>query len=176
MFAGCHWRKPLLAVLIATLCGCAAGGRHGAYPHAFSEQTELAPLGAPGTEGAIADGDISGVWEGSSFADCLGIGIANPGRCGAVETITLTMIQRGSIVTGSYKCSFGTEDCRNQEESGVIKNGSLSRGRLMMRVMLEDGAMCYFTGIPRKDRFEGGYSCLGAAVLEQGRFVMRRSY
>lgn len=176
MFAGCHWRMPLVGVLIATLSGCATSGRPKTYPNEFSEQPALKELAPVGAEIGPPNGGISGVWEGASIAHCIGIGLANPGRCGAVEHITLTMFQRGSNVTGSYKCSFGTEDCRNQEESGVIKNGSLSKGRLMMRVMLEDGAMCYFTGVPDKNRFDGGYSCIGATVIEQGHFATRRNY
>lgn len=120
--------------------------------------------------------DISGVWEGSSIADCVGITIDNPGRCRAVENIMLTMIQRGSAVGGSYRCSFGTEICRNNEETGAIRFGSFKGGRLMVRVMLDDGATCYFTGIPRGDRFDGGYSCFGATYIEQGHFATHRRY
>jgi hypothetical protein len=36
--------------------------------------------------------------------------------------------------------------------------------------------MCYFSGVPDKDTFDGGYSCLGGAVIEKGHFATRRSY
>jgi ribosomal protein L27 len=166
----------LAGCLIATASGCAAIDRPDAHPDGSFGQGAGAQVDSPAMIAGLSDEDVSGVWEGSSIADCVGIAIANPGRCRAVENIMLTMIQRGTKVTGSYRCSFGTEDCRNHEESGAIRYGSFKRGRVMVRVMLEDGASCYFTGIPRKNRFNGGYSCVGGAVVEQGRFETRRRY
>lgn len=174
MFAIRPWQLALAGWLIATASACAAIGHQDAYPDEFSGQA--AQINPPSMIAGLGDDDVSGVWEGSSIADCIGIGLANPGRCRAVENIMLTMIQRGSTVTGSYRCSFGTEDCRNREESGAIAYGSFKRGRVMMRVMLEDGASCYFTGMPRNNRFDGGYSCAGGTVVEHGRFTTRRHY
>ena len=176
MFASRHWRMALVGWLIATASACAAVGHQDAYPDESFGQATAAQINPPGIIAGLGDDDVSGVWEGSSIADCIGIGIANPGRCRAVERIMLTMIQRGSKVSGSYRCSFGTEDCRNHEESGAIAFGSFKQGRVMVRVMLEDGASCYFTGIPRQNRFDGGYSCFGEAVMEHGRFTTHRRY
>jgi hypothetical protein len=119
---------------------------------------------------------ITGVWEGTSVADCMGVEISDMGRCEATQNITLTMFQEGSKVSGYYRCAYGNQNCRNLAMTGVIKNGNMEGRRLMMRVMLEDGSMCYFTGIPAGDRLDGRYSCMTTGLFEQGRFRTQRSY
>jgi hypothetical protein len=81
---------------------------------------------------------VTGVWEGMS-----------QGPRAAMRYITLTMVQQGNDVTGYYRCAYGTQLCRNMEETGVIKDGKMIGRRLMMRVMLRDGSTCYFTGVPQ---------------------------
>ncbi|MGH7880306.1 MAG: hypothetical protein ACREQD_12540, partial [Candidatus Binataceae bacterium] len=67
--------------------------------------------------------------------------------------------------------------CRNLDENGVIRNGLMNGRRLTMRVMLEDGSMCFFTGMPLNDVIEGRYSCLqGGGVVERGAFRTERNY
>ncbi len=116
------------------------------------------------------------MWQGISVSNCVGEP-SDPGRCLAMQRITLTMFQEGAEVTGFYKCAFGNQMCRHLNESGVIHNGKVNRTRLMMRVMHEDGSMCFFTGRPAGDRFDGGYECLqGGGIIEQGTFQTRRTY
>ena len=87
------------------------------------------------------------------------------------------MFQQGNQITGYYKCAFGNQMCRHLNESGLIRNGTIRHTRLMMRVMHEDGSMCFFTGRPRGNRFEGGYECLqGGGIVEQGTFRTQRTY
>jgi len=120
---------------------------------------------------------VTGVWQGVSHADCIDVTIGNPGRCGATQNIMLTMMQQGDTVSGFYKCAYGTEVCRNLDENGVIRNGRMTSGRLTMRVMLEDGSMCFFTGRPLEGVIEGRYSCLqGGGVVERGAFRTQLHY
>jgi hypothetical protein len=148
--------------------------------HTGGEQVALASaLGKTPSSNADEPGTLSGVtgvWEGTTVARCLP-GMPDPGRCNAWQDITLTMFQDGERVTGFYKCAYGSQVCRNLDEHGVIRNGTMRSGRLMMRVMLPDGSMCFFTGIPHNDQLSGGYSCLqGGGLLEEGRFRTQRSY
>jgi len=114
---------------------------------------------------------VTGVWRGISQADCIGITLTEPGRCHATQNIELTLIQQSDVVTGFYKCSYRTQICRNLDEAGLIRNGSMQAGRLLMRVMLGDGAMCFFTSRPLPGVLDGRYSCLqGAGIVERGAF------
>jgi hypothetical protein len=120
---------------------------------------------------------VTGYWNGVSVSACIGDTTANPGRCHAEQNITLTMLQQGDAITGFYTCAYGTEICRNLDETGVIRNGEMIGRRLRMRVMLGDGSMCFFTGIPKASVLEGNYSCLqGGGLVERGAFHTERSY
>jgi len=164
--------------MLTLLSGCAAenpGSPQAAdAPNAARAAATMAPLDISASSGQAG---VNGVWEGTSVADCSAVFQRDPGRCASVQRITLTMFQRGPDVTGFYKCAFGTQICRNLNENGVIKKGKMTGRRLMMRVMLGDGSMCFFTGIPQDERFDGNYMCLqGAGIVEQGRFQTQRSY
>jgi hypothetical protein len=166
-----------IAVMLATCCGCAATGNH-AYPRSFSS-APTAPAAARLDASAKprAPEGVTGVWEGVSSADCLFETVDGPGRCHATQKIKLTMVQDGGAVSGFYQCAYGNQVCRNMDENGVIRNG-LMKGRLLtMRVMLEDGSMCFFNGMPMSGVIEGRYSCLqGGGIVERGAFKTTRSY
>lgn len=153
------------------MCGCAAGAFQHQAPEAERQVT------GSGTLANIQEKPgLTGVWEGVSVANCGGVHLEDMGRCDATQNITLTMFQEGEKVTGYYRCAYGNQNCRNQAETGVIKNGSIVGRRLMMRVLLDDGSMCYFTGIPSGDHLDGGYSCGTTGLFEQGHFRTQRSY
>jgi hypothetical protein len=120
--------------------------------------------------------DVTGVWQGSSFADCPVITTTNPGRCGAMQRITLIMLQNGSRISGSYRCAYGNENCRDLAETGVIRNGQITARLLRITVMLGDGSMCRFTGIPESGTLRGRYQCHWGGPMEQGGFFVERSY
>ncbi len=172
----CYFR-PLALLWIVSLLGCVAADH--TYPRNFSDAwltptaaAEIIPLALDDT-GKPAS--VTGVWQGISQADC--ITINDPGRWAAMQNITLTLIQQGDVVTGYYKCSYGNEVCRNLDEKGAIRNGSLERGWLLIRIMLEDGSMCFFTGRPLQGVLEGRYSCLqGAGLVERGAFEAVLNY
>lgn len=117
---------------------------------------------------------LTGVWQGKSSAGCART--SDRTRCGAVNDITFTLVQRGSKVTGSYKCAYGNMNCRNMNETGRIADGKMGNTLLTMRVMMSDGSSCKFSGQPSGERIRGGYSCLnGGAKGEQGIWEARRS-
>ena len=69
--------------------------------------------------------DVTGVWTGKSSARCAMT--SERTRCGAVNDITFTMVQRGSKVTGSYKCAYGNMNCRNMNNTGEITDGTMEK-------------------------------------------------
>jgi hypothetical protein len=49
--------------------------------------------------------------------------------------------------------------------------------RMMIRVMLEDGSMGFFTAITSNNVMDGGYTCMqGGGIIEGGSFRTQRSY
>jgi hypothetical protein len=116
---------------------------------------------------------VTGVWTGKSSARCAMT--SDRTRCGAVNDITFTMVQRGSKVTGSYKCAYGNMNCRNMNNTGEITDGTMEKTLLTLRVMMPDGSSCRFSGQPSGDSIKGGYSCKGAPRGEQGTWEARRS-
>lgn len=171
-----RYARWLVALMLLSPCGCAAIGNH-TYPQSFAS----APMPAPARlDSAVKPGSaagVTGVWEGVSSADCLFEAVDGPGRCHATQKIKLTMVQDGDAVSGFYQCAYGNQVCRNMDESGVIRNGEMQGRRLMMRVMLGDGSMCFFTGMPVNEVIEGRYSCLqGGGIVERGAFKTERNY
>jgi hypothetical protein len=130
----------------------------------------------PSTTDSSLIENVTGVWQGSTFADCPIVTTSDPGRCGAMQHITLTMFQQGQGVSGSYKCRFGNENCRDLAETGVIRNGQMTARLLRIAVMLEDGTMCRFTGMPQNGILEGRYQCHWGGPMERGAFHVERSY
>lgn len=128
------------------------------------------------TRAALPANNVTGVWQGRSFADCPIVTTTNPGRCGAMQLITLTMFQEGPRVSGSYRCAYGNENCRDLAETGVIAKGEMTSRLLRIAVMLEDGSMCRFTGMPLNGILEGRYQCHWGGPMERGAFRVERSY
>ena len=115
---------------------------------------------------------VTGVWTGKSSARCAMT--SDRTRCGAVNDITFTMVQRGSKVTGSYRCAFGNMNCRNMNNTGEISDGTMEK-LLTLRVIMPDGSSCRFSGQPSGDSIKGGNSCKGGPRAEQGSWDARRS-
>lgn len=167
----------LASALGASILGCAATDAPNS--NAPNNLAASAPSAQVSTTGHPQPLNFAGVWEGTSVADCFGAGLVatESGRCSSMQNITLTMFQDGATVTGFYRCAFGTQNCRNLDDKGVIKNAHIFGRRLTMRVMLEDGSMCFFSGMSRDSHLIGGYMCLqGAGIVEEGRFTTQRSY
>jgi len=160
----CLWRLFIPAIFLSLVYGCTTASLKPDSPQMSSTRR---PLSAS---------EITGVWQGRSFADCPMITTTNPGRCGAMQLITLTMFENGGRITGSYRCSYGNENCRDEAETGVIRHGEMTKRLLRIAVMLEDGSMCRFTGMPQNGVLEGRYQCHWGGPMEQGGFRVERSY
>ncbi len=164
----CSVTRSLMTTFTIAICGCATTA---------SPPINVAPqVAIESDQAAGAERGVSGVWEGVSVSNCES-DPADLGRCHAEQKITLTMFQSDNHVTGFYKCAYGNQVCRHLNETGLIRNGKFDHTRLMMRVMHEDGSMCFFTGRPASNEFSGGYECLqGGGIIEQGVFQTRRNY
>ncbi len=133
------------------------------------------PAGAEAAKDAIG---LTGVWQGQSWANCSALS-TDPSRCGAVNVISFTFLQKDAVITGYYKCAYGNMVCRNMDDTGRVADGRFgaSTRLLTMRVMMPDGSDCLFNGKPRGDRIEGGYLCLqGGGEVERGLWKARRNY
>ncbi len=170
------WTLSLSQCLLATMLGgCLVTPGNHVYPKSFSDSS--VSTSTPGAAKSTGQTGVTGMWEGVSNADCLAETVIDPSRCNAEQNISFTMVQQGLSVSGYYHCAYGTQVCRNLDESGVIRNGKMTGRRLSMRVMLEDGSMCFFTGMPQNGVIEGRYSCLqGGGVVERGAFRTTRTY
>jgi hypothetical protein len=162
-------RAALAAMLLAiAAAGCAS-----------STASEPASPSAAHNQAAQPMFDVSGVWEGRSMANCASFNpLSFNTRCNAINRIALTMVQGDKKITGFYKCSVGNMDCRNQNDSGTIANGSMKNGRLSLRIGMPDGSSCIFNGLPTgANQIRGNYSCYqGGGLAEQGRFEVNRNY
>jgi hypothetical protein len=176
-------RVLTMTLAMALLQGCTAGAPQYAAPaHTPPAATTAAEgdaaLGAQRPAAALEKGriEVTGVWRGESSAEC-GMLLPDDTRCGAVNDITLTLLQQGAKVSGFYKCSYGNMDCRNDNETGKVALGTMGTDLLQMRVMMPDGSDCIFNGRPRSDAIEGSYLCLqGGGLVERGIWRARRSY
>jgi hypothetical protein len=148
--------RLVVAALIIAATGFLAGAAHG-------EESKKEQSG------------VTGVWQGQTSATCAMT--PDRTRCGAVNYITFTLFQHGSEVTGSYKCAYGNLNCRNMNDTGRVVNGKMGQTLLTMLVMLPDGSSCRFSGQPKADNIQGGYTCTqGGARVEQGLWKAQRSY
>jgi hypothetical protein len=120
--------------------------------------------------------DVTGVWRGKSWAEC-GMLLPDETRCGAVNDITLTLLQQGAKVSGFYKCGYGNMDCRNGNDTGKVALGTMGTNLLQMRVMMPDGSDCIFNGRPMGNAIDGSYLCLqGGGLIERGIWRAGRNY
>jgi hypothetical protein len=157
-----RWFLFLAPFLIA---GCAESGLKSSQP----ASTDDPPA-------AMAEENLTGVWQGNSVAACWQVTMDNPGRCAARQVITLTMFQDGQTITGHYRCHFGNQECRGLAETGIIRDGHVSNHLMRIRVMLDDDSMCFFTAMPHNDVLEGSYQCQWGGPIEFGTFRAERSY
>jgi len=155
------WRFAAATLAIA-LCACAASP-----PPPASQSAAAKPF------------DPTGSWEGTIKAGCLHFRplMVNT-RCSAVNRIALTMIDAPSGISGFYKCSFGTMDCFNQNDSGKFSYGAMTGMHLALRIAMQDGSSCLFDGEPASaNQIKGYYACYqGGGLEERGSFEIQRSY
>lgn len=120
---------------------------------------------------------VTGVWQGELRTICNEVMMLDATRCGAVNTITFTLLQKANRVGGYYRCSFGNMDCLNMNETGRVAWGEMGTKLLRMRVMMPDGSDCLYNGWQTGDLIQGSYMCLqGGGLIEKGLWKARRSY
>ena len=176
-------RVLTMTLAMALLQGCTAGAPQYAAPaHTPPAATTTAQgdaaLDAQRPAAALEKGriEVTGVWRGESSAEC-GMLLPDDTRCGAVNDITLTLLQQGAKVSGFYKCSYGNMDCRNGNDTGKVALGTMGTNLLQMRVMMPDGSDCIFNGRPTGNAIEGSYLCLqGGGLIERGIWRAGRNY
>lgn len=169
--------------LSLSLVGCGAG------QDAHTSQSELVgespaasapPIPQAGIPQATGDQHdsirLAGFWTGTTTAFCN----LNPAeidtRCNSINVITLSLLQGEKGLTGFYKCSYGNQNCRNQNDSGKVAAGSMHGRRFLMRIALPDLSSCIFEGAANGlASIRGGYFCYqGGGLMEQGQFEIRR--
>jgi hypothetical protein len=117
--------------------------------------------------------DVTGFWEGNSMGSC----VARLPRCGAIEVISLSMIQNESKITGSYRCDTGNIVCRNMDTHGQIAVGQIRGTGVSLRIMFEDVSSCIFNGHFSNDAGGGAYICMqGGGIVERGFWRVKRTY
>jgi hypothetical protein len=151
-----------LAVAIA---GCAAAGGQ--------------PMETPAMEKLAMD--LSGVWRGEiRVIPCpVGITSSTDGRCNAVNRITFSLRQTDSSLSGEYRCTIGTQVCRdaNTTDRGTVTSGQVSGRDISIRVLLPgDLSSCLYNGSQYSaDQMRGTYRCYqGGGLAEVGIWQMRR--
>lgn len=123
--------------------------------------------------------DVSGVWEGASKVTPCGF-TQQESFCGAVNRITLALVQSESEITGNYRCDYGNGICRDSDldRAGYISRGLISGQTVSMRVMIPaDVSSCMFFGHFTAERASGSYSCYaGGSIVEAGVWEAARLY
>ena len=106
--------------------------------------------------------DFKGMFAGDS--------ISNDGRR---VNIAFDIQQTGGQLDGTYRCSAGNANCRNQITQGWVKGSVDARS---FRVSLQDSSWCMFTlGTFYLNEGEGEYTCyLGGSIVDQGTFGLKR--
>jgi hypothetical protein len=92
---------------------------------------------------------------------------------GARVNIEFDVQQNGNEITGTYRCTAGNANCRNQISRGWVKGTTSARG---VRVSLQDSSWClYNLNAFYLNSGEGQYSCyMGASLVDQGTFQINR--
>lgn len=157
----------LAGVFAAAAVGCSSG--NGGY-------VSIPPPGgaAQNVGQAAADSKVVGVYEGTSLASC---NVSLPNRCNAQQIIRITLVQEDSGLKGNYRCSYGTMNCYNMNETGKVVKASVNGNQMTARVQMPDGTSCVYTARMNGESFSGGYSCYGGGtMIEAGSWKGRRLY
>lgn len=126
------------ALLILSACGGGSGG--GGY--GSNESAPAAPAATPAT-----DANIAGTWRGTS----------NSATFNGNNTITLTLTQTGSSVSGTFTCTPGTLNCLhpNATIAGIV-NGQTFTGTVLYPDMHSCSA---FNASVSGTTLSGNYTC-----------------
>jgi hypothetical protein len=118
------------------------------------------PSTDPGPARPLAD--FKGMFAGDAISDD-----------GRRVNIALDIQETGDQLGGTYRCTAGNANCRNQITRGWVMGSVDARS---FRVSLQDGSWCMFTlGTFYLNEGEGEYTCyMGGSIVEQGTFGLKR--
>jgi hypothetical protein len=120
--------------------------------------------------------NIVGLWQGTTYVNnCVG---AEPGRCGAEQTITMSIVPNGkTTLAGYYKCAYGNQNCLGQNTTGRIVYVGVDHQDVTVRVVMPDTTSCLFMGRMMGTAIKGGYTCYaGGSIREQGAWDARELF
>ena len=129
---------------------------------AFALATLIFATGARAAEPA----STTSHWAGTTKARC-GTLTTDHSRCSAVQNITLTLVDDGSKISGSYACVYGNQNCRGMQEAGKIERGTLKGEQLELVIMAPDRSSCRFSGLLKHDSGKGSYYCKGGSQFDE---------
>lgn len=122
--------------------------------------------------------DLNGKWQGITRVMCIP-GTYAPGRCNALNYITLNIQQQGGEIHGSYTCRIDTTVCRDNgiTSRGTIITGTLKEQRLSLRIFFpDDSSSCLYTGLSSYTEAGGTYTCYqGGGLMEIGHWQLNRT-
>lgn len=107
--------------------------------------------------------DVAGTWKGTAT------------HSGGLSNITLSLLQTGTDVSGSYLCSNGTVACARPtgDFSGRISGTALTGGVVFPEVV-PNGASCSFHGTFNPTTLNAQYSCNPLLKGEQGEWNLTK--
>lgn len=154
------WKRMLIAGLLGLLAGL--GGCASVHP-----ASNVPPV------------DVTGTWDGQSqVTNCGLMAEGSMARCNAVNTISISLSQNGTELSGVYHCAYGNMICRNggADDAGHISNGWVSGANVFVTVeILSDGSTCRFNGRMAGAKLTGSYECYqGGGLVEEGIFQADR--
>ena len=121
---------------------------------------------------------FTGVWKGT-IRVMPSPALRDRNRTGAVNNITVTILDQDSQISGHYTCSIGTQICRNgnADNSGKVVGGKVNGNNIRFNVIIPaDLSNCMFNGFTQSPgQMRGGYTCYqGGGLVEQGNFEVSR--
>jgi hypothetical protein len=118
--------------------------------------------------GGCATASSTGARNGNTIAGFTGIwkGTMTSSTTGKIAKIRFDVKNEDGKIKGTYLCSAGNANCRNNVHTGTV-DGKV--GNSGFRVVLEDSSWCAFNADFYPENAQGDYSCYDqGALVDQG--------